>query len=175
MPTDHELPDTHVHFKWDVGNEPALTIRSGDTVSLESRDVSDNQLGPSSTSKDIEGLDWDRVYPLAGPIAIADAKPIGHIPEDVDPAGLAGDRRIDEGERRVQAAVAVGRDEPQRRASEAAAGELDTGRWKSTRISYRVDVSSAAAPNELLRLLAVVDEVAEIVVQMRSRFSLLNP
>jgi acetamidase/formamidase len=73
--SDHELPDTLVHYKWDVDNEPGLTLQSGDTVTLESRDVSDNQLTPSSTSKDIETLDWDRVYPLAGPIAVEGAEP----------------------------------------------------------------------------------------------------
>jgi acetamidase/formamidase len=71
----HELPTDRVHFKWDVDNEPVLTVQSGDTVTLESRDVSDNQLGPESTSQDIESLDWDRVYPLAGPIAVAGAQP----------------------------------------------------------------------------------------------------
>ena len=70
MPTEHEFPDTHVHFKWDVGNEPALSVQSGDSVTVETRDVSDNQLTPSSTSKDLETLDWDRVYPLAGPIEV---------------------------------------------------------------------------------------------------------
>ena len=75
MPTEHELPADQVHFKWDVGNEPVLTIQSGDTVVLESRDVSDNQLTASSTSKDVETLDWDRVYPLAGPIAVEGAVP----------------------------------------------------------------------------------------------------
>jgi acetamidase/formamidase len=73
--TEHEFPETHVHYTWDVGNEPALLVHSGDTVTLESRDVSDNQLTPNSTSKDIETLDWDRVYPLAGPIAVEDAAP----------------------------------------------------------------------------------------------------
>jgi acetamidase/formamidase len=75
MVTVHELPDTQVHFKWDVGNEPALTVQSGDTVTLESRDVSDNQLGPDSTATVLETLDWDRVYPLAGPIAVEGAEP----------------------------------------------------------------------------------------------------
>src|ERR1051325_1201720 len=75
MATTHEFPSDRVHFKWDAGNEPVLTIQSGDTVSLESRDVSDNQLSPSSTAADIETLDWDRVYPLAGPIAVEDAEP----------------------------------------------------------------------------------------------------
>jgi acetamidase/formamidase len=73
--TEHEFPNERVHFKWDVGNEPVLTVQSGDVVTLETRDVSDNQLTPASTSKDIESLDWDRVYPLAGPIAVEGAAP----------------------------------------------------------------------------------------------------
>ena len=75
MPTEHEFPDTRVHFKWDVGNEPALSVQSGDSVRVETRDVSDNQLTPNSTSKDLETLDWDRVYPLAGPIEVEGAEP----------------------------------------------------------------------------------------------------
>jgi acetamidase/formamidase len=71
---EHEL-GTQVHFKWDVGNEPALTVRSGDTVTLESRDVSDDQITPSSTADILGALDWDRIYPLAGPIAVEDAEP----------------------------------------------------------------------------------------------------
>ena len=43
----HYFPDDRVHFTWDVGNEPVLTIASGDTVVLQTRDVSDNQIGPS--------------------------------------------------------------------------------------------------------------------------------
>jgi acetamidase/formamidase len=75
VPTEHAFPNAHVHFKWDVGNEPALVVGSGDTVTLETRDVSDNQLTPSSKSEDIESLDWDRVYPLAGPISVGGAEP----------------------------------------------------------------------------------------------------
>jgi acetamidase/formamidase len=75
MPDEHQFPDDRVHFTWDVDHEPVLTVHSGDTVTLESRDVSDNQLGPGSQSSDIEALDWDRVYPLAGPIAIEGAQP----------------------------------------------------------------------------------------------------
>jgi acetamidase/formamidase len=39
------------------------------------RDVSDNQIRPDSDSSVISGLDWDRVYPLAGPIGIHGAQP----------------------------------------------------------------------------------------------------
>jgi acetamidase/formamidase len=75
MPQTHHLPDERVHFTWDVGNEPVLEIESGDTVVVWTRDVSDNQIGPDSDVSVIAGLDWDRVYPLAGPIAVNGAQP----------------------------------------------------------------------------------------------------
>ena len=71
----HYLPDERVHFTWDVGHEPILEIDSGDTVVVWTRDVSDNQIGPDSDASVIAGLDWDRVYPLAGPIAVRGAQP----------------------------------------------------------------------------------------------------
>jgi hypothetical protein len=43
-----------------------------------------------------------------------------------------------------------------------AAGGFDTHTWQSTGIGYRVEVSSDAPAADLARLLAVVDEVAEI-------------
>jgi acetamidase/formamidase len=69
------LPDDRVHFTWDTSHEPLLTVESGDTVVVTTRDVSDDQIGPHSDSSAIAGLDWDRVYPLAGPIAVAGATP----------------------------------------------------------------------------------------------------
>ena len=32
MPSTHYFPDDRVHYTWDAGNEPVLTIASGDTV-----------------------------------------------------------------------------------------------------------------------------------------------
>jgi acetamidase/formamidase len=75
MPTRHEFPDDRVHFTWDEGNEPVLTIESRDTVVYETRDVSDNQIAPESTAEAIAALDWDRVYPLAGPVLVEGAEP----------------------------------------------------------------------------------------------------
>src|SRR5918911_1943011 len=71
----HYFPPDRVHFSWDADNEPALTVRSGDTVVVHTRDVSDNQITPESTAEAIASLDWDRVYPLAGPIALEGAQP----------------------------------------------------------------------------------------------------
>jgi acetamidase/formamidase len=73
----HYFPSDRVHFTWDVDNEPVLTVASGDTVVVHTRDVSDNQITPESTVDAIASLDWDRVYPLAGPIAVEGAQP-GH-------------------------------------------------------------------------------------------------
>jgi acetamidase/formamidase len=75
MATTHYFPADRVHFQWDTGNEPVLEIASGDTVVFHTRDVSDNQITPESDARAIESLDWDRVYPLAGPVAVGDAEP----------------------------------------------------------------------------------------------------
>jgi acetamidase/formamidase len=75
MPQTHHLPDEQVHFSWDTGNDPVLEIDSGDTVVVWTRDVSDNQITPASDATVIAALDWDRVYPLNGPIAVRGAEP----------------------------------------------------------------------------------------------------
>ena len=75
MAQTHYFPSDQVHFTWDAGNAPVLTVDSGDTVVVHTRDVSDDQIGPDSTVDVIAGLDWDRVYPLAGPIAVDGAQP----------------------------------------------------------------------------------------------------
>jgi acetamidase/formamidase len=75
MARTHYFPSDQVHYTWDAGNAPVLTVASGDTVVVHTRDVSDDQITPESTAEVIAGLDWDRVYPLAGPIAVDGAQP----------------------------------------------------------------------------------------------------
>ncbi len=75
MPRTHYLRDERVHFTWDTSNEPVLGIDSGDTVVVWTREITDNQIGPDSDVSVLADLDWDRVYPLNGPIAIAGAEP----------------------------------------------------------------------------------------------------
>ena len=71
----HVYPPELVHYAWDVTNEPGLTIESGDTVVLETREVADNQIGPDSTSESLAAIDDTRLYPLAGPICVQGAEP----------------------------------------------------------------------------------------------------
>ena len=75
MPKTHYFPKDRVHYTWNRQHEPVLHIHSGDTVVYETREVADNQLGPESTTADLASLDWQRVYPLAGPVAIEGAEP----------------------------------------------------------------------------------------------------
>ncbi len=71
----HYFPTDRVHFTWEADNEPVLTIADGDTVVYETRDVSDNQIGPGSDTSVIATLDWSRVYPLSGPVYVEGAEP----------------------------------------------------------------------------------------------------
>jgi acetamidase/formamidase len=75
MPRTHYAPSDQVHYTWDVGHPPSLTIDDGDTVIVTTRDVSDDQVTPSSDASVIATLDWDRVYPLAGPVYVNGAAP----------------------------------------------------------------------------------------------------
>jgi acetamidase/formamidase len=75
MAQTHYFPTDQVHFTWDTSHEPVLTIADGDTVVIETRDVSDNQIGPDSDASAIANMNWDRVYPLAGPIRVEGAAP----------------------------------------------------------------------------------------------------
>lgn len=75
MSKTHYLPNDKFHFFWNHTNEPAVKIKSGDTVVMESLEVSDNQISPQSTVDEMEGLDWDRFYPLAGPVYVEGAEP----------------------------------------------------------------------------------------------------
>jgi acetamidase/formamidase len=75
MAKTHYFPSDQVHYTWDAGNAPVITVDSGDTVVVHTREVSDDQIGPDSTADVIAGLNWDRVYPLAGPIAVEGAEP----------------------------------------------------------------------------------------------------
>ena len=75
MPRTHVIPPDLVHYLWDAGNVPVVHIESGDTVVVETRDVSDNQVGPGSTAADLAAVDFARLYPLAGPVHVAGAEP----------------------------------------------------------------------------------------------------
>lgn len=70
----HHLEDT-VHYRYDNALEPALTVDSGDTVTLVCREAADGQFTRDSDTSLLDGLDWDRIHALTGPVAMRGAEP----------------------------------------------------------------------------------------------------
>jgi acetamidase/formamidase len=75
MAQTHYFPEDKVHFLWDNELDPILTVAPGDTVVYRTRDVSDGQISPNSTTEVLDTLYWERLYPLAGPVRIEGAEP----------------------------------------------------------------------------------------------------
>ena len=75
MGWEHVMPADRVHYRWDNAIPPVLEIEPGDEVIYDLREVSDGQINPGSTARDLPHLDMARVYPLAGPIAVKGARP----------------------------------------------------------------------------------------------------
>jgi acetamidase/formamidase len=69
------LSSDKVHSRWNNDLKPVLTISAGDTVSIETRDTSDNQIHPGFTMQYVGKVDTDRIHPLTGPIYIEGAEP----------------------------------------------------------------------------------------------------
>jgi len=75
MPSRSRIGRDTFHYKWAKSHKPALTISDGDTVTFEINDVATWQLTEDSTSKDLNGIDPSKWYPLAGPVFVEGARP----------------------------------------------------------------------------------------------------
>ena len=73
--TEHVLGPDQIHFRWDNALEPAIEINPGDTVHGQAREVTNGAITPTSTVTDLTKEGFAFHYPLAGPIAVAGAKP----------------------------------------------------------------------------------------------------
>ncbi len=73
---EHVITREHpTHTSWDAGTEPVARIASGDVVHLETDDFAGGQITRTSSAADVAALDFDAIYPLAGPIAVEGAAP----------------------------------------------------------------------------------------------------
>ncbi|MBM3678301.1 MAG: acetamidase/formamidase family protein, partial [Actinobacteria bacterium] len=63
------------HNRWHPDLLPVARVRPGDTVTLETRDGLDAQLGPDSTHEDCARLSLGAGHPLTGPIHVEGAEP----------------------------------------------------------------------------------------------------
>jgi acetamidase/formamidase len=71
----HEVRRDAFNYVWDNSIEPALEVDSGEIVSLETRDASDEQIRKDSTAKDVPALDFSHVNPVSGPVFVKGAHP----------------------------------------------------------------------------------------------------
>jgi acetamidase/formamidase len=73
---EHEITrGMPTHRAWEVDLEPVLSIAPGDIVSVETDDFAGGQIGRDATSADLPALDFNSIYPLAGPIFVEGAQP----------------------------------------------------------------------------------------------------
>lgn len=75
MSREHVLERGKVHYKWDNSLEPVIEIEPGDIVHFETQEVSDGQITPGSPASALTSLDFNRLYPLAGPVHVRGAEP----------------------------------------------------------------------------------------------------
>jgi acetamidase/formamidase len=71
----HELRADAFNYAWDNSIAPALEVESGESVFIEVRDASDEQIHADSNVDAVGLLDFSHVNPVSGPIFVKGAKP----------------------------------------------------------------------------------------------------
>jgi acetamidase/formamidase len=72
--SEHTWDASRIHHAWDLSLEPPLRIESGDTVHYDIPMAGDGQLARGADYADAR-FDFDTMYNLAGPLAVAGAEP----------------------------------------------------------------------------------------------------
>jgi len=71
----HSVTDTQYQHVWDNSLPPVLVVRENETVTLETRDAGNDQIKPGDGVDAVLNLDFARINPVSGPIAIDSAQP----------------------------------------------------------------------------------------------------
>jgi acetamidase/formamidase len=72
---EHQLDPKKIHYKWNNALPPAIVIDPGDVVHCWTQEVTDGQVTPGCSADVLSNIDFDRIYPLAGPIYVNGAEP----------------------------------------------------------------------------------------------------
>ncbi|MBI5878361.1 MAG: acetamidase/formamidase family protein [Chloroflexi bacterium] len=72
---EHVLDKSKIHYKWNKANPPAIEIDPGDVVHCETNEVSSGQVTPGCAADVFGRLDFNKLYPLAGPVYVKGAQP----------------------------------------------------------------------------------------------------
>ena len=71
--TEHRIGRDTFHFKWDNSLPPAVEIESGDVVHFDTEEVTAGQLKKGDPASKLGELDFNRLYPLGGPVYVKGA------------------------------------------------------------------------------------------------------
>src|ERR1700716_4285959 len=72
---EHVIGRDKFHFKWDNSLPPAVEIEPGGIVNFETEEVTAGQLKNGDPASKLGALDFDRLYPLGGPVYVKGAQP----------------------------------------------------------------------------------------------------
>jgi acetamidase/formamidase len=72
---EHSIGRDIFHYKWDNSLPPAVEIDPGDVVHFDTEEVTSGQLKKGDDASKLASLDFDRLYPLGGPVYVKGAEP----------------------------------------------------------------------------------------------------
>ena len=72
---EHHIGLDKFHYKWDNSLPPAVEIASGDVVHFDTEEVTSGQLKQGDPASKLANLDFDKLYPLGGPVFVKGAEP----------------------------------------------------------------------------------------------------
>ena len=71
----HTVREDQYQHVWDNSVPAVLTVRPNEPVTLQTRDAGNDQIKPGDGVETVVNLDFARVNPISGPIAIEGARP----------------------------------------------------------------------------------------------------
>jgi acetamidase/formamidase len=72
---EHRIGRDTFHFKWDNSLAPAVEVDPGDVVHFDTEEVTAGQIKKGDPASKLGALDFNRLYPLGGPVYVRGAEP----------------------------------------------------------------------------------------------------
>ena len=72
---EHRVGKEQIHYKWDKTNAPAVEVDAGDVVHFETEEVTSGQIKKGDPASKLTQLDFNKLYPLGGPVYVKGAEP----------------------------------------------------------------------------------------------------
>src|SRR3984893_13812547 len=72
---EHTIPRETFHYKWDNSLPPAVESAAGAVVRFDTEEVTSGQLKQGDPAAKLRSLNFDKLYPLGGPVCVKGAEP----------------------------------------------------------------------------------------------------